>query len=99
MSRCVGARGLLLSADFRSLHFHRGSDLHYLATSPAFQKSGAGKALIQWGVSRAQAEGLPVHLEGGSGAPTLLPLRYLPQLTVRMFHLHAQQKLSPFTKS
>ncbi|ORY77612.1 acyl-CoA N-acyltransferase [Leucosporidium creatinivorum] len=45
--------------------------LHFLATSPLFQRSGAGKALIQWGIDRATKNGLSVYLEGGSEA---LPL-------------------------
>jgi GNAT superfamily N-acetyltransferase len=57
----------------------RCADLHFLATSPHFQRSGAGKALIQWGIDRATKEGLSVYLEGGSGS--FLSLSSLPRLT------------------
>lgn len=37
-------------------------DLQILGADPAAQRTGAGRALVEWGVARAHAEGLPAYV-------------------------------------
>lgn len=47
------------------------ADLSLLATDPARQRTGAGRALLQWGSKKADEEGVECYLEASEGACTL----------------------------
>lgn len=41
------------------------ADLAILATDPTYQGRGVARELVQWGLSRAEAEGVEAYLEAG----------------------------------
>lgn len=43
-------------------------ELFILATSPALQRTGAGTALINWGIERAENEAVDVRLDATKGS-------------------------------
>ncbi|KAK8222754.1 acyl-CoA N-acyltransferase [Phyllosticta capitalensis] len=53
--------------------------LHLLVTHPDHQGRGAGKLLLQWGLERADAAGLPVYIEATpAGFPVYRKLGFEP---------------------
>lgn len=55
-------------------HWH----LKMLAVDPKWQGNGAGKMLTQWGLERAQKEGIPAALESSdAGNPMYLKMGFV----------------------
>lgn len=49
-----------------------------LGVDPKWQRNGVGKALTQWGLERAQEEGIPAGLEASeAGEPMYLKLGFV----------------------
>jgi GNAT superfamily N-acetyltransferase len=44
------------------------ADLEVLATNSDYQKKGLGSKLIEWGIEKADAEGLESYLDAAKGA-------------------------------
>lgn len=67
----------------RRSHPHRSFPLIHaveqLGTDPAHQRTGVARALAEWGIARARADGLDLHLDAtiGKHTPQLSPCRPL----------------------
>lgn len=41
--------------------------VHMLATEPKYERTGAGSALVRWGMAKADAEKRPLYLDATEG--------------------------------
>lgn len=61
------------------------TDLELLAVSPTHQRRGVGSQLVQWGTTRADADGLEAYLDATpKGAPIYKRLGFEGRTPVRM---------------
>lgn len=60
------------------------ADLEVLATSSGYQKKGLGSKLLEWGIEKADAEGLELYLDAAKGAQHLYEkFGYVEQTSAR----------------
>lgn len=46
--------------------------MHLLGTNPQYQRTGAGSALVRWGMAKADAEGLALYLDATIGQSSVV---------------------------
>lgn len=60
------------------------ADLEVLATTSEYQKKGLGSKLLEWGIEKADAEGLELYLDAGKEAQHLYEkFGYVEQISAR----------------
>ncbi len=72
------------------------ADLEVLATNSEYQKKGLGSKLLEWGIKKADAEGLELYLDAGKGAQHLYEkFGYVEQTSARDSKSHVAPMLRP----